>query len=58
MNPYETTHLYVNGELFVHVTPDTFSDLVSRYMGSEAKAYFDDLIADLIQRCMAQGGDE
>lgn len=58
MNPYETTHLYVNGELFVHVTPETFSDMISRYMGNDAKDYFDELIADLTQRLMAQGGDE
>lgn len=37
----ETTNLYIGDELFVGVTPDSFAELIQRFMGDEAADYYD-----------------
>lgn len=40
-----TTSLYIGEEFFAGVTPDSFADLIKRFMGDEAAAYYHDLIS-------------
>lgn len=40
----DATNLYIGEELFVSVTPESFHELIKRFMGEEAAAYYDWLL--------------
>lgn len=40
----ETTNLYIGEEFFVGVTPESFVELIRRFMGDEAADYYDWLL--------------
>ena len=48
----ETTNLYVGKEFFAGVTPESFAELIKRFMGDEAAAYYLDLISPNDRVCI------
>lgn len=44
-------HMYVNNELFTHVTADTFGDMIDRFMGYEAAKFYREMLADSEEYC-------